>query len=150
MGKVRISVKERHEGMGPHLIVTNTNGEECTVLQGETDSVSGDVHGSVCQGSEGGGEFRLSPVRPCQHRVELIDTDGDKLVFLRSTSGAVLAEYCNGDLVVPDVTSLRLDGKTHKFSDPSGEFQLPEASHDEGVRMLSMILASVGRELLIH
>jgi len=84
------------------------------------------------------------------HRVEFTDTDGDSLVFLKSIRGDVLAEYCNGKLVVPDVIALRLDSKTHLFSDPSGQFQLPEASFDEGVRILSMILASVGRELLTH
>jgi len=35
--KVRISLKESHEemGFGPRLIITNTSGDECTVLQGE-------------------------------------------------------------------------------------------------------------------
>merc|ERR1711937_801835 len=94
--KVKISLKEACEGMtfATRLTIANTNGEDCTVLQGEVDSVSGALHGSVCQRSEGGGEFRLSPVMPCHHRVELIDTDGDSLVFLRSCSGDVLAEYC--------------------------------------------------------
>jgi len=82
--------------------------------------------------------------------VEFIDTDGDSLVFLKSIGGEVLSEYCNGNLVVPDVTSLHLDSKTRRFSDPSGSFQLPEDSFDEGVHILSTILASIGRELLTH
>jgi hypothetical protein len=142
---VKISLKE----CSPRVIITNTSGEEFTLLQGEVDSHSGALHGSVCQGKESGGTFHLLPVMPCHHRVELTDTDDDSLVFLRSTNGEFLAEYCNGELVVPNVTSLHFDSKTKIFSDSEGSFQLPEDKFEEGRRMLSMIVKLVDSEALM-
>lgn len=140
--KVKITIS------GGSITVHNTSGDECTTLHGEVDSVNGDFRGSCSQGDDSSGSFHLSPVMPCYHRAEILDTDGDNLVFLRSTSGASLAEYCNGELVEAVVTSLKVDSKTRTFSDPSGSFQLGPADFDEVMRKLSMILSSVSGKLV--
>eukprot|EP00746_Dinoflagellata_sp_MGD_P073943 gnl/MRDRNA2_/MRDRNA2_29937_c0_seq1.p1 gnl/MRDRNA2_/MRDRNA2_29937_c0~~gnl/MRDRNA2_/MRDRNA2_29937_c0_seq1.p1 ORF type:complete len:1218 (-),score=238.80 gnl/MRDRNA2_/MRDRNA2_29937_c0_seq1:45-3698(-) len=140
---VSISLKDS----SPHLIITNTSGKECTMLQGEVDPDSGALHGSVRQGKEDGGKFHLFPVMSCLHRVELTDTDDDLLVFLRSTCGEFLAEYCNGELVVANVISLHFDSQTKMFSDSTGSFRLPEDKFEEGWHMLSMIMKAVDRKV---
>jgi len=142
--EVRVSITESSL---LHIKIQNTAGTGTTLLEGVL--VNGSIHGSCVQDGVGGGSFDLHPVGRTLYRIELTDTDGDSLVFLKSIDGCSVAEYCNGELVEADVRELGVDTNTCMFRDPSGKFQLPLAQFEQAVVELAELLESVGGKLVI-
>eukprot|EP00747_Dinoflagellata_sp_TGD_P181742 gnl/TRDRNA2_/TRDRNA2_35671_c0_seq1.p1 gnl/TRDRNA2_/TRDRNA2_35671_c0~~gnl/TRDRNA2_/TRDRNA2_35671_c0_seq1.p1 ORF type:complete len:1182 (+),score=229.14 gnl/TRDRNA2_/TRDRNA2_35671_c0_seq1:41-3586(+) len=103
------------------VTVQNTSGSEVTLLQGEVDMLTGSIRGVCQQGGDGTGKFELAPV---QARMELCDTDDDRLVFVRLLGNGV-AEYCNGELVVRQLKELHMDFASGHCHDGEGSFTVP-------------------------
>jgi hypothetical protein len=63
-------------------------------------------------------------------QVALIDTDGDKIVFVLSTDGKKLSEYVNGALEIDAVSWLVIDLEASKVRDQMGSFSVEPSSEN--------------------
>jgi len=109
---------------------------QATVLQGSYDSLTGTLRGEVHQDGVGGGHFELEAQIA---RLELIDSDGDRLVFVRLLDGGI-AEYCNGKLVVASIMKMRVNRGSGYCDDGSGTFTVPA----DKIKELHALLTEAG------
>jgi len=105
-------------------VTIRVQGPKLTVLQGKLDSKMGSISGEVIQAGVSGGRFHLEPGVA---QVELTDTDGDHLVFVRLLGGGV-AEYCNGELVMAALRGLSINKHSGLCDDGEGSFTCPPES----------------------
>jgi len=122
------------------VTITNTTGGDKTVLLGSVNTKTGHLHGKCKQNGDSSGTFDLAPV---QCRLELQDTDGDRLVFVRLLDGSI-AEYCNRKLVVKHVLSLRVDQTNGICEDGEGRFTIPAEERMSTIQALEEFLVAGG------
>jgi len=71
--------------------------------------------------------------------VELHDTDGDRIEFVREPGG--IAEYCNGELVLPHVQQLLVDVQCGLCDDGEASFILPVGQRKQAWATLEVLFA---------
>lgn len=120
MGQVEAMVVTFDAAIG--AITIRDQPKNLTMLRGSLCAETGSISGEVFQGGVGGGSFTLQPDNASE--VKITDTDGDHLVFVRLPGGGV-AEYCNGELVVASLKTLRIHKHSGLCEDGSGSFTIP-------------------------
>jgi len=111
-----------------------------TVLQGKLDLHTGAISGEMFQDGVGGGWFRFEPQVA---RVDLTDTDGDHLSFVRLPGGGV-AEYCNDAVVIAAMNHIRMDEGSGECQDPTGSFTIPAACRAAKLLELKALFEQAG------
>lgn len=108
-----------------------------TVLRGTLDAKSGCIAGEALEDGVTSGHFHL---KPTVARVELTDTDGDHLVFVR-VLGAGIAEYCNGKLVVASLKQLEVNESSGYCNDGGGSFTIRAEDRASKLQELKFLLS---------
>jgi len=118
----QIEAVEIHFDSATGAVTIRDQPKNLTILQGALCAETGSISGEVFQEGTGGGRFKLQPDNASE--VEIMDTDGDHLLFVRLLGGGV-AEYCNGNLVVASLKTMHIQKHSGRCNDGSGSFTIP-------------------------